>query len=66
MGTLLPGVLLNASDRDILYGDWLDYTISGIGSHLFHASNITNTVFVKGELLCDPGQATKVYDLKVN
>ena len=43
---MLPGVLLDATDRDILIGDWIYYSLSGNGSHLFSPSNITHRVYV--------------------
>lgn len=67
IGTTLPGISLEADDRDIPYGDWIDYTIVHNSSEgqLFRASNITHRVYVIGELNCQPGQPEVIYNLQV-
>ena len=57
VGTVLPGVSLDASDRDIPIGDWISYTLlndgGSTGAHLFVANNVTNQVTVAGEPIVD-------------
>ena len=62
----LPDVSLQATDRDLPVGDWMDYTISGQGSHLFYADNITNRIYTAADIRIPYNQDQQVFNLKVH
>ena len=51
----MDGISLMSDDVDIPFGDWIEYVISGDGSHLFYANNKTHKVHVAEyyELACN-------------
>ena len=50
IGTVLPGILLGGSDRDIQKGDWITYSISGNGSHQLRADNVTHMIYITEDI----------------
>ena len=49
------------TDRDLPVGDWIHYSLTGSGSHLFSPDNVTNRVHVVGDLVLPPGELNERY-----
>ncbi|KAK2148147.1 hypothetical protein LSH36_512g01009 [Paralvinella palmiformis] len=65
VGTALPNIELDGTDRDIPVGDWIDYQVYGTDSYLFAASNITDRIYVTQEITVPAGLTEKVYNLQL-
>ena len=72
VGSVLPDVLLDASDRDTQGEDWITYTLVNqgalpLGAHLFSPSNVTSLVYVADVITIDtPGVTDVTYQMLIH
>ena len=57
-GTVLPGIDLDGTDRDLPVGDWIDYQVYGTDSYLFRADNVTKKIYLAQEITLPTGKTS--------
>ena len=52
VGSVLPDVVLDGDDQDIMYGDYVDYTVD---TPWLRADNVTKRLYVQQLIALGPG-----------